>query len=147
VQQYGGQADWDEIAILSQAISIPVIGNGDVQTPEDIDRMKAYTGCDAVMIGRAAIGNPWIFGRLKREDLSPVDIIDAAKQHLREMNTYYGDILGVVLFRKHLKQYLAGTLWTETMLPQMLKMTDLEQLQAALSTAGEMVQVSRETSR
>ena len=147
VQQYGGQAEWDEIANLRQAVSVPVIGNGDVQTPEDIDRMKAHTGCDAVMIGRAAIGNPWIFSRLKREELSPAEFIVAVKQHLREMESYYGDLLGVVLFRKHLKQYLAGTLWAETMLPQMLKMTNLEELQAALSMAGEMVQVSRETSR
>jgi nifR3 family TIM-barrel protein len=147
VQQYGGQADWDEIANLRQAIGVPVIGNGDVQTPEDIDRMKAHTGCDAVMIGRAAIGNPWIFGRLTREILSPADIIATVKQHLCEMDAYYGDMLGVVLFRKHLKQYLAGMLWAETMLPQMLKMTDLAQLQAALSMVGETVQVSRATNR
>ena len=146
IQQYGGQANWDEIASLRQTISLPVIGNGDVQTPEDIERMKAHTGCDAVMIGRAAIGNPWIFGRLRRENLSPGDIIVAVKQHLSEMNAYYGAMLGVVLFRKHLKQYLAGELWAETMLPQMLKITDLEELQAALSMAGEMVHVSRETS-
>jgi tRNA-dihydrouridine synthase len=146
IQQYGGEANWDEIASLRQTISLPVIGNGDVQTPEDIERMKAHTGCDAVMIGRAAIGNPWIFGRLRRENLSPGDIIVAVKQHLSEMDAYYGATLGVMLFRKHLKQYLAGELWAETMLPQMLKITDLEELQAALSMAGEMVHVSRETS-
>ncbi len=146
IQQYGGQANWDEIASLRQTISLPVIGNGDVQTPEDIERMKAHTGCDAVMIGRAAIGNPWIFGRLRRENLSPGDIIVAVKQHLSEMDAYYGATLGVMLFRKHLKQYLAGELWAETMVPQMLKITDLEELQAALSMAGEMVHVSRETS-
>ncbi len=88
-QNYGGQADWDEIARLRQTISVPVIGNGDVRTPEDIDRMKAHTGCEAVMIGRAAIGNPWIFSRLKREELSVGEIITAVEYHAREMVSYY----------------------------------------------------------
>ena len=62
-QSYLEAADWEAIATLKQRAKIPVIGNGDVQTPADIQRMKAYTGCDGVMIGRAAMGNPWIFAR------------------------------------------------------------------------------------
>ena len=65
-QKYRGTADWDAIAQLKQAVNVPVIGNGDVKTAADIDRLKAHTGCDAVMIGRAAIGNPWILGRRER---------------------------------------------------------------------------------
>ena len=105
VQKYGGEANWDAIAELKQAVSVPVIGNGDVQTPEDIERMKAHTGCDAVMIGRAAIGNPWIFARQRREELAIGDIIKAVRLHAREMVAYYGEAPGLRQFRKHLKRY------------------------------------------
>jgi nifR3 family TIM-barrel protein len=105
VQKYGGNANWDAIAKLKQAVSVPVIGNGDVQTPEDIDRMKAHTGCDAVMIGRAAIGNPWIFARQRREDLQIGEIIKAVHLHASEMVNYYGEAPGLRQFRKHLKRY------------------------------------------
>jgi tRNA-dihydrouridine synthase B len=60
-QQYGGRADWSAIAALKRALTIPVIGNGDVATPEDVLAVQRATGCDAVMIGRAALTNPWIF--------------------------------------------------------------------------------------
>ena len=108
VQKYSGQANWDAIAKLKQVVSVPVIGNGDVQTPEDIDRMKAHTGCDAVMIGRAAIGNPWIFARQRREDLTVGGIIRAVRLHACEMVNYYGEASGLRQFRKHLKKYFDG---------------------------------------
>lgn len=122
VQKYGGEANWDAIAELKQAVSVPVIGNGDVQTPEDIERMKAHTGCDGVMIGRAAIGNPWIFARQRREELAIGDIIKAVRLHAREMVAYYGEAPGLRQFRKHLKRYfedipgleLDGLLGTES---------------------------------
>jgi tRNA-dihydrouridine synthase len=62
-QAYKGEADWNPIGEIKAAVKIPVIGNGDVKRAADIERIKAQTGCDAVMIGRAAIGNPWIFQR------------------------------------------------------------------------------------
>ena len=108
VQKYDGQANWDAIAELKHAVSVPVIGNGDVQTPEDIDRMKVHTGCDAVMIGRAAIGNPWIFARQRREDLTVGGIIKAVRLHACEMVNYYGEASGLRQFRKHLKKYFDG---------------------------------------
>lgn len=107
-QKYRGTADWDAIAALKQAVNIPVIGNGDVKTAADIDRMKAHTGCDAVMIGRAAVGNPWIFSRCERESVTFADIVAAIRLHVHEMVSYYGEPDGLRRFKRHLQKYLAG---------------------------------------
>ena len=105
-QGYSGQADWDAIAEVKAAVGIPVIGNGDIKTPADIERMKSYTGCEAVMIGRAAVGNPWIFSRLEREQVSPEQVRQMVRQHLELNMAFYGAHKGLVLFRKHAMQYL-----------------------------------------
>jgi len=104
---YGGTADWDAIAEVRAAVrSIPVIGNGDVKTPADIDRMKAHTGVDAVMIGRAAIGNPWIFSRLAREQVQPEEVREMLHEHFARHMAFYGEQKGLPIFRKHAMQYL-----------------------------------------
>lgn len=105
-QSYGGQADWDAIAEVKQAVKIPVIGNGDVKTVEDIERIKSHTGCDAVMIARAAIGNPWIFSRLDRNQVPPDLLRQTMQQHLESMEQFYGPARGLVLFRKYASRYL-----------------------------------------
>lgn len=105
-QGYGGRADWDAIAAVVDALSIPVIGNGDVKTAADIARMKMYTGCAAVMIGRAAIGNPWIFAGLEREQVTPEQVRQVMLTHLERNLVFYGPELGLVLFRKHAVRYL-----------------------------------------
>jgi len=105
-QGYGGFANWDAIAEVRSAVKIPVIGNGDVRTVADIERMKAYTGVDAVMIGRAAIGNPWIFSKLDRELVSNEMAFDLVKEHLGRHLEFYGERKGMILFRKHALQYL-----------------------------------------
>lgn len=131
-QKYGGQADWDAIARLREVVTVPVIGNGDVNTPDDINRMKAHTGCDAVMIGRAAIGNPWIFARKEKADLLLPDILEAVRFHAREMAAYYGEKHGLTLFRKHLKRYLVDQPGAERILPTLLQVTDLTHFEELL---------------
>ncbi|GAB4275512.1 MAG: tRNA dihydrouridine synthase DusB [Candidatus Promineifilaceae bacterium] len=126
VQKYGGKADWDAIAALKQTLPVPVIGNGDVKKAADIDRMLAYTGCDAVMIGRGAIGNPWIFSRLDRESLSVGEILTAVRVHLEEMVAYYGQPFGIIQFRKHLKRYVAGLPEIEEWLPALLAVEEAD---------------------
>jgi nifR3 family TIM-barrel protein len=105
-QGYGGQADWDAIAEVKAAVKIPIIGNGDVKSVADIDRMKAHTGCEAVMIGRAAVGNPWIFSRLDRSQVTPEMVRQMVHQHLERNLAFYGPRKGLLLFRKHAMQYL-----------------------------------------
>jgi len=105
-QGYQGLADWDTIAEIKQALSIPVIGNGDVRSVEDIARMKTTTGCDGVMIGRAAVGNPWIFQHRERNTISREELSNVLSDHLNLMLSYYGSLKGLELFRKHLVRYL-----------------------------------------
>ena len=107
-QKYRGLADWDAIARLKQSVSVPVIGNGDVKTAVDINRLKAYTGCDGVMIGRAALGNPWLFARQVREEVTFLEITAVIRQHLQESLDYYGNPVGLLNFGRHLKRYLSG---------------------------------------
>ena len=107
-QGYGGKANWEAIAEVRAAVKIPVIGNGDVKTANDIDLMKEYTDCDAVMIGRAAIGNPWIFSRLDREEVSFEQVREMMLKHLDRNLVFYGEEIGLVLFRKHAVRYLTA---------------------------------------
>lgn len=104
-QAYRGRADWDAIAELRQVISIPLIANGDVSDPEDIQQLIDHTQCQAVMIGRGAIGNPWIFQKRSRNQVSWDETLTAIGQHLAAMVAYYGP-RGTILFRKHLSRYL-----------------------------------------
>ena len=115
-QRYQGQADWDAIAQVKQALSIPVLGNGDVYSVAGIDRIKDHTGCDGVMIGRGAIGNPWIFSRLERSQVSPDQVRQVLLRHLERMLSFYGSQQGLLKFRKHASRYLNPLL-----LPQELR--------------------------
>ena len=105
-QNYGEEADWDAIAEVKAAVSIPVVGNGDVKAPADIRRMQTHTGCDAVMIGRAAIANPWIFSGLERSQVPPEKVRHMVALHLERNIRFYGPDDGPRLFRKHAVQYL-----------------------------------------
>jgi len=105
-QRYSGDANWDAIAEVRSLVRIPVIGSGDVKTVADIQRMKRYTNCDAVMIGRAAIANPWIFAGLDREQVSPELLQQTVQEHLQKSIQFYGEEDGQRLFRKYAVQYL-----------------------------------------
>ena len=109
-QGYGGKADWDAIAEVVQLVHIPVLGNGDVHTVADIERMKQHTGAAGVMIGRAAIRNPWIFARRERAEVPPEEVWEVLQRHLARSLSFYGEERGVVLFRKFAAQYLAPRL-------------------------------------
>lgn len=111
-QEYSGQANWSAIGEVKSQLRIPVIGNGDVKSLADAERMMSETGCDAVMIGRAAIGNPWIFCGSQREDQSKEELLRVITLHLQGMVDHYNEKIGVVLFRKHLTRYLHGYLTT-----------------------------------
>jgi tRNA-dihydrouridine synthase B len=106
VQGYGGTANWDAIAEVVDAVNIPVIGNGDINVVGDIQRMIAYTGCVGVMVGRAAIDNPWIFAGLDRENISFQQVQETMLLHLERNLAFYGSELGLVLFRKYATRYL-----------------------------------------
>lgn len=105
-QSYSGEADWDAIAEVRSAVKIPVIGSGDVKSVADIERMKEYTGCNAVMIGRAAIANPWIFSKLDRDEVSVEKVHEVVRIHFERNVQFYGLEDGQRLFRKHAVQYL-----------------------------------------
>lgn len=115
-QYYSGKADWDIIRQVKEAVSIPVIGNGDVTSGEKALQMKEYTGCDGVMIARGAQGNPWIFSELlayeRDGSLPPRPTIDQIREtmlrHARLQLKYKGDYCGIREMRKHVAWYTKG---------------------------------------
>ncbi len=105
-QRYSGNADWDAVAEVKSTVRIPVIGSGDVRSVSDIQRMKQHTNCDAVMIGRAAIANPWIFMGMDREQVPAELLKQTVHEHLQKSVQFYGEEDGQRLFRKYAVQYL-----------------------------------------
>lgn len=103
-QHYTGRADWDAIGEICSLTALPVIGNGDISSHEEALERLQGTGCRAVMIGRASLGNPWIFSGY-RPNLT--ETIAQATEHLDMMIDYYGEY-GIILMRKHLVKYIHG---------------------------------------
>lgn len=114
-QQYAPYADWTQISRVKEAVSIPVVGNGDIFEPRDALRMINETGCDGIMIGRGSLGNPWIFentvnlldGREMR-NVSVNEVIDVALMHLELLIELKGERAGIAESRKHLGWYMKG---------------------------------------
>ncbi len=115
-QYYHGEADWDIIRQVNEAVNIPVLGNGDIKEPEDAKAMIEQTGCDGIMIGRAARGNPWIFKRtahyLETGELLPKPELEEVKEmilrHSRMLIDFKGTYTGICEMRKHVSWYISG---------------------------------------
>ena len=114
-QGYSGKADWSIIKAVKEAVSIPVIGNGDVKTPDDFKRMLDETGCDAVMIGRGILGNPWLIKNIllflagkDMIDVSIKDRIDICLKHLEYLKNLKNEKLACLEIRSHIGWYFKG---------------------------------------
>jgi len=140
-QFYSGHADWDWIRQVKQAVSIPVIGNGDVTKPEDASRLIEQTECDGVMIGRGALGNPWLIPRtqsfLKHGIVLPEPSIEeriqVALQHLDRVLRYKGERIGLNEMRKHAVWYIKGIRKAAQVRDEIMQTRSSEEMRAVLT--------------
>ena len=140
-QYYSGKADWDIIRQVKEAVSIPVIGNGDVTSGEKALELRRQTGCDGVMIGRGAQGNPWIFSELleyektgvlpKRPDISVIR--ETMLRHARLQIEYKGEYLGIREMRKHVAWYTKGLKGSAKLRDEINKVESYEELEELLN--------------
>ena len=140
-QYYSGKADWDIIRQVKEAVSIPVIGNGDVTSPEKARQMMDETGCDGVMIGRGAQGNPWIFRDLVAYDRTgqapprptPAELKEMMLRHARLQMEYKGGYLGIREMRKHVAWYTRGLPGSAKLRDAINQVDSYEELEALLN--------------
>ena len=139
-QFYSGEADWDIIKKVKEAITIPLIGNGDVRTPQDAKRMMEETGCDGVMIGRAAQGNPWLFSRtlhyLETGEILPEPTLEervpVILKHAEMLLDYKGEYIGIREMRSHLMAYVKGVHGATGFRRELTSITSLEDMKYLL---------------
>ncbi|MGI6450646.1 MAG: tRNA dihydrouridine synthase DusB [Desulfitobacteriia bacterium] len=142
-QYYTGQAQWDWIRKIKEQMKIPVIGNGDIQTPFDALRMIQETGCDGVMVGRGALGNPWLIGRiqhyLETGELWPEpetkEKLRILNIHFEKLISYKGERIGINEIRKHAAWYLKGTRKAAEYRQLIMSTTDTAQMKEILAKA------------
>ena len=122
-EQYEGQAEYDTLAAIKQAVHIPVIANGDIDSPEKAQQVLRHTGADAVMVGRAALGHPWIFREIahflatgqKLPPPAPAELRDTLLAHVDALHEFYGEGRGLRVARKHIQWYCQGHPGSETL--------------------------------
>ena len=139
-QYYSGKADWDTIRKIKEAVSVPVIGNGDVDSPKKAEAMLKETGCDGVMIGRAVRGNPWIFREMnyyfETGELLPRPSVEELKEmilrHARHQIEKKGEYTGIREMRKHVAWYTAGMRHSAGIRRESNLISDYEELKALL---------------
>ena len=142
-QYYAGKADWDIISQVKEAVSIPVIGNGDLLTPEDVTAMKEQTGCDGFMIARGAQGNPWIFRQILHyfetgehlEKPSFAEVTQMILRHARMLMDFKGDYIGIREIRKHAAWYTAGYPHSSQLRVKITEVESYEELEELLTEA------------
>lgn len=142
-QGYSGKADWDIIAEVKRLVDIPVIANGDVATPEDAARCFEVTGCDGIMIGRAALGNPWIFRRIAHYlvtgELLPeptfADRLRAAGEHADLLRKLLGERRAANEMRGHLVHYIKGLPGAPKLRNRLMMTRSIEEIQEVLNEA------------
>ena len=134
-QGYSGKADWDIIKQVKDNVSIPVIGNGDVKTPEDAKRMLDETNCDAVMIGRGVLGNPWLIKNSinllegkEIENVSELDKIDMCLHHLDYLNGLKNEKIACLEIRNHIAWYLKGIPGSNELKNKVFKTTNIHDI-------------------
>ena len=140
-QYYSGTADWDTIRRVKEAITIPVIGNGDVDSPLKAEALVKQTGCDAVMVGRAVRGNPWLFRELNHyfrtgellERPSVEEICEMILRHARKQIELKGEFVGIREMRKHVAWYTAGMRHSAGLRRESNTIESYEALEALLS--------------
>jgi len=149
-EKFEGEAHWEMIGEAKQAVAIPVIGNGDVRTHADAARMLAMTGCDAVMMGRAAFGDPWVFRRVRAfhergETLpgpSAAERLEMGLRHLRLMVAHFGEAVAAREMRKHVAWYIKGLPRSARVRDQVNHTHAIAELEALLS--GYLDELERE---
>lgn len=140
-QYYSGKADWDIIEEIKSEVNIPVIGNGDIFTFDDAVRIREKTGCDAIMIGRGAQGNPWIFDKVNHfiktgEIIEPPSVsekIDTAIEHMNMAVEFEGEYVAVREMRKHIGWYLKGIKHSARYRNEINQLTEVREVISKLS--------------
>ncbi len=141
-QYYSGKADWDIIRRVKEAVSIPVIGNGDVTGPKEARKLLEETKCDAIMVGRGAQGNPWIFKKIVRfledgtivPDPSPEEKIDTIIRHMNMLIDLKGERTGILEMRSHIAWYIKGMRDAAYTKQKIFQMTDKEEIISLLKS-------------
>ena len=139
-QYYAGEADWDIIRQVKEAVQIPVIGNGDVTSPERAKQLVQQTGCDGIMIGRAVRGNPWLFAQIRAymdegkliEKPSNAEVKATILRHAKLQLQYKGDYIGIRELRKHLSWYTVGYPNSSKLRQSINNMETFEELMASV---------------